>query len=120
MIAAGIGFRRDAPLASVLEVFLAASHRTPPVQVLASTEAKIATPQMRDLAAHLNLPLRAVDVAGLDTPTKSARIEGLMGTGSLAEAAALAAAGPGARIIVPRMISTDGTATAAIAEGPSP
>ncbi|RDW13157.1 precorrin methylase, partial [Paracoccus thiocyanatus] len=35
----------------------------------------------------------------------------------LAEAAALAALGPGARITAPRVTSQDGMATAAIAEG---
>jgi cobalt-precorrin 5A hydrolase len=35
----------------------------------------------------------------------------------VAEAAALAAAGPGARLRGPRAVSADGTATAAIAEG---
>ncbi|NNK15876.1 MAG: precorrin methylase, partial [Sulfitobacter sp.] len=36
--------------------------------------------------------------------------------GSLAEAAALAAAGPNARLVAARVVSGDGMATAAIAE----
>ncbi|HZV10809.1 MAG TPA: precorrin methylase, partial [Novosphingobium sp.] len=45
-----------------------------------------------------------------------ARMIARFGTGSLAEALALVAAGPGARLIAPRHISTDGMATAAIAQ----
>jgi cobalt-precorrin 5A hydrolase len=40
------------------------------------------------------------------------------GTGSLAEAAALAAVGENAHLLDRRVTSTDGMATAAIAEGP--
>jgi cobalt-precorrin 5A hydrolase len=40
----------------------------------------------------------------------------MFGTGSIAEASALVAAGPGARLRGPRAVSADGTATAAIAE----
>ena len=39
------------------------------------------------------------------------------GTGSVAEATALLAAGKGARLIAPRVVSSDGMATCAIAEG---
>ncbi|MHA6346914.1 cobalamin biosynthesis protein, partial [Roseivivax sp. CAU 1761] len=38
-------------------------------------------------------------------------------TGSVAEAAALAAAGPGARLLGPRAVSPDGCATCALAQG---
>ncbi len=48
--------------------------------------------------------------------TRSERVAERFGTGSVAEAAALAAAGPGARLVAPRVVSTDGMATAAIAE----
>jgi cobalt-precorrin 5A hydrolase len=48
--------------------------------------------------------------------TQSARVRERFGTGSVAEASALAAAGPGARLLGPRVISGDGLATAAIAE----
>ena len=40
--------------------------------------------------------------------------------GSLAEAAALAAAGPGATLVVNRIISSDGMATCAIAQSKEP
>ncbi|MCI2008387.1 MAG: cobalamin biosynthesis protein, partial [Acetobacter peroxydans] len=71
------------------------------------------------LAQAHGLPVIAVEdtaVAGIKTHTRSARIEALFGTGSIAEATALLAAGDGARIIVSRIVSPDGTASAAVAE----
>ena len=58
--------------------------------------------------------------AGIATPTQSQLITEKFGTGSVAEAAALAAAGPRARLITTRTVSQDRTATAAIAEGDGP
>ena len=49
--------------------------------------------------------------------TQSAKVAERFGTGSVAEAAALAAAGPGAQLLGPRVVSGDGLATAAIAIG---
>ncbi|WP_367113500.1 cobalamin biosynthesis protein [uncultured Sphingomonas sp.] len=54
----------------------------------------------------------------IDTPTRSTVSMDARGVGSVAEAAALAAAGPGARIVVARVISSDRMATCAIAQGP--
>jgi cobalt-precorrin 5A hydrolase len=56
-------------------------------------------------------------LAGIATPTQSERIKERVGTGSVAEAAALAAAGRRARLISTRAVSQDRMATAAIAEG---
>lgn len=74
--------------------------------------------QLHPLAVLLDLPLHIVDVTGIATPTRSTRIEALYGTGSVAEAAALAAAGPGARLSAPRRVSACGLVTIAIAEVP--
>ena len=49
--------------------------------------------------------------------TQSDKVAEHFGTGSVAEAAALAAAGAGARLLGPRAVSADATAVAAIAEG---
>lgn len=114
MIVAGIGFRKAAPLASLHEVV---ARLSPAPQALATLREKADQPQVRDLAAALGLPLLAVDVAGTDTPTESAAVRSRFGTGSLAEAAALVAAGRGARLIAARIVSQDGMATAALAEG---
>ena len=53
----------------------------------------------------------------IDTLTHSAISIDTRGVGSVAEAVALAAAGPGARIVVARVISSDRMATCAIAQG---
>lgn len=117
VIVAGIGFRRNAPLRA-LHAALAQLPRRP--DALATAAAKAEAPQIINLASELKLPLLTIDAAALaaqETPTQSARITARFGTGSLAEAAALAAAGPGARLIATRVTAPCGSATAALAEG---
>jgi cobalt-precorrin 5A hydrolase len=114
MRVAGIGYRDAAPLSSLRALLARAEAAGGPVHVLASPPEKIAG--LQALAAERGLPLRAVAVAGIKTPTQSPRILALHGTGSVAEAAALAAAGPGARITLARISAPDGMATCAIAE----
>ncbi len=121
MIAAGIGFRSAAPVASLqaaLTLAMAQGGLTP--QTLATAAAKATAPQITKLSRTLDLPLQGVDVAGMITPTQSLQSLQTYATGSVAEAAALIAAGPGARLIVRRVTSPDGMATAALAEGPDP
>lgn len=72
---------------------------------------------LQPLADALALPLRIVPVQGVVTPTQSTRVQARFGTGSVAEAAALAGAGKGARLVVLRVSSGDGMATCAVAEG---
>jgi cobalt-precorrin 5A hydrolase len=84
-------------------------------QALATLPAKAGHPALVQLALRRGLPLRAVEVRGVATSTRSARIEQMHGTGSVAEAAALAAAGPGARITVARITASDGMAACAMA-----
>jgi cobalt-precorrin 5A hydrolase len=77
---------------------------------------------LASLAEGLAVPLILIepaDVKGVETPTRSAASLTAYGTGSVAEAVALAAAGPGARLISTRIISVDGQATCALAEGVS-
>jgi cobalt-precorrin 5A hydrolase len=86
---------------------------------LATLSKRADHPAFQALAQAHGLPVIAVEetaVAGIKTHTRSARIEALFGTGSIAEATALLAAGDGARIIVSRIVSPDGTASAAVAE----
>lgn len=47
--------------------------------------------------------------------TQSPRLQARYGTGSVAEAAALSAAGPGAQLLQPRRVADDGSATLAVA-----
>lgn len=88
--------------------------------LLATAADKAETDAFRKLAADLGLPVRGIDGTTLSvqrTRTQSPVSLHARGTGSLAEAAALAAAGPGARLLIGRQVSADGMATCALAEG---
>lgn len=117
MIVAGIGFRKSADIDALRDAFVrAGGHRA---TAIATAKDKSEAAVLQALAAETRLPICAVEVsvlAGQAVQTRSARVTALYGTGSLAEAAALAAAGPGAKLIVARVTSADGTATAALAE----
>lgn len=117
MIVAGFGFRSGATLAALQDALLRAGGPEG-VTHLATLATK--AHDLGPLAAVLGVPVVALDpgaVKGVQTPTQSDRVEAMFGTGSVAEAVALAAAGNGARLRGPRAVSADGTATAAIAEG---
>src|SRR5690606_5238640 len=109
MRVAGIGCRADAPLAALQAALDAAEAQAGPVDALATIAAR--GPHLAPLAGLRALPLHLVAVEGIATPTQSPRILALHGTGSVAEAAALAAAGPGARIVAVRHVSPCGQAT---------
>lgn len=111
---AGIGCRSGAPLEALREALALAEAQGGAAQALATIAAR--ETETRALADAACMPLYLVPVAGFATPTHSPRIKALHGTGSIAEAAALSAAGPGARITVPRVVSACGRATAALAE----
>jgi cobalt-precorrin 5A hydrolase len=117
MIVAGFGFRSGVTLAALRDA-LASAGGPQGVTHLATLAEK--AEGLGPLARALDLPVVALDpeaVRGVPTLTQSDRVEEMFGTGSVAEAAALAAAGQGARLRGPRAVSADGTATAAIAEG---
>lgn len=119
MKVAGFGFRRDVTVASLREALIAAGGAEG-LTAVATVIDKAEVGALTRLAGELGLPIRAVPtdmLAGIATPTQSGRINEAFGTGSVAEAAALAAAGRDARLVSTRVVSTDRTATAAIAEG---
>ena len=119
MIVAGIGYRSGATPAD-LEAALALTGVTP--DALASLESKAVGP-LAALATSLNLPLVSLtedQIMGTRTLTCSPRIKARFATGSLAEACALTAAGPAARLTHPRVIGPRGRVTVAIAEGSTP
>ncbi len=110
---AGFGLRAGAGLASLRAALdLAACG---PLSAIATIPERADT--LRPLAEELGLPLRIVRVQGVVTPTQSTRVQARFGTGSIAEAAALVAAGRGAVVVVKRVASADGMATCAVAEG---
>jgi cobalt-precorrin 5A hydrolase len=119
---AGIGFREAAGIDS-LRSALTSAGGTDGVMALATAAEKAEARALVALATELHLPIRAIApdaLAAVETLTRSERVAARFGTGSLAEAAALAAAGPTARLLGPRAVSADGMATAAIAEGDGP
>jgi cobalt-precorrin 5A hydrolase len=119
MKVAGLGFRRDVSIDSLREA-VAAVGGARGLAALATVSDKAGTAALKSLAGELGLPIKAVPaeiLAGVTTSTQSELIKARFGAGSVAEAAALAAAGPHARLISPRIISRDRMAAAAIAEG---
>ncbi len=117
MIVAGFGFRATATPASLRDALdRAAAGRE--VALFAAAEDRAPA-----LAAALGRPVTPVPAAALaDQPTLTRSPAALAArrTGSLAEATALAAAGPGARLLGPRALSADRRAACALAESPPP
>ena len=118
---AGIGFRAAADLASLQEALQKALEAAgnAPVDALVTESAKSREAVFQELAQLMRIPglgIRKDELEQMITPTQSELIQDRFGTGSLCEAAALAAAGPAARLVATRVISADGMATAAIAE----
>lgn len=122
MIVAGFGFRKAATMASLQDALRLARHRhgrDVTIACLATVADKAATAPFRTLALSLDLPTHAIDSGALTaqhTLTRSKASQSARATGSVAEAAALAAAGHGSCILVARVISPDGMATCALAE----
>lgn len=115
MIVAGLGFRKGVSAESLR----AALRLVGRPEVLATAAGKEGEPGLRRLAAELGLPVIAVphDRLAAQGIEGSAKSMAIYGTGSVAEASALAAAGPGARLIVGRKTGPDGMAVAALAGG---
>lgn len=119
----GVGFRDEAIAQSIGEVMAnVAAHAAMPgiTSVIAVLEDKAAHPGLLAAAQAAQLPIATVTAEAMrqaDTrvTTRSERVEKHHGVGSVCEAAALAAAGIGARLVVPRMVSADRHATAAAA-----
>lgn len=115
---AGFGFRAAATPASLHDALARAGGAARALAALAVPADKAGAPCLVALAQALGAPVVAVSPEALraaPTATASARVIALRGTGSVAEAAALAAAGQGARLAGPRAISTDRLATCALA-----
>jgi cobalt-precorrin 5A hydrolase len=122
MIVAGIGCRKGTPAADISaaigDALACAGLATQALDLIAAPEFKRGEHGVAAAAAALGVPLvlvadAALEAAGARTQSHSERVLALMGVPSVAEAAALAAGGPTARLIVPRM--TVGVATCAIA-----
>lgn len=118
MIVAGFGFRAGADVSSLKDAFMRASEGRA-VQALSTASDKASSEAFVVLARALELPILAVDPADMsrvDTPTQSSKSQAARETGSVAEASALSAAGPGSTLLTQRVISADRYATCALAQ----
>ncbi len=121
IIVAGIGCRRGAAAAAIEAAIATALARAglskPQLDALATAAFKADEPGIAAAAQARGVRLVLVAQGSLeragDLATHSRRVTELVGVGSVAEAAALAAAGDGARLIVPRVVV--GEATCALA-----
>jgi len=128
VIVAGIGCRKGASAAQIDAAIEAALQRAgrplARLDLMATAESKRAEEGIAAAASARGLRLVFVDQAELEIAsargaTWSSRVLALAGVPSVAEAAALAAAGPRARLILPRIVV--GPVTCALAsteEGP--
>jgi cobalt-precorrin 5A hydrolase len=122
-IVAGIGFRHATPPAEILALVAQACDAAglPRARLarLATAGDRAGEPAIRAAAETLGCPLDAVPPEALiavdaDVPTRSHRIEASRRIGSVAEAAALAAAGPGATLLLRRIASAGATCALAL------
>ena len=115
---AGFGYREGATMTSLREALAEADGTLP--DGLAVPADKAAALCVRELAVELNLPLYSVPADAMrraETLTMSKKVMEKRGTGSVAEACAVAAVGPNAHLEGPRKVSPDRMATCAIAHG---
>ena len=122
MIVAGVGCRKGASAddigAVIGDALARAGFPATALDLIAAPELKRGERGIVVAAAALGVPLLLIpkaelEAAGARAQTRSERVLALTGLPSVAEAAALAAAGPQARLVVPRIAA--GTATCALA-----
>lgn len=125
MIVAGVGCRRGAPAldieAAIRAALAGAGIAANALGAIATIAAKHDEAGIETAAAHFGVNVVLVSdaelkAAGPRTETKSERVLALTGVPSVAEAAALAAAGPSARLISPRLVIGSATCALAISE----
>jgi len=127
MIVAGVGCRRGTPAPDIEAVVRAALSQAglavDALDAIATIAAKHDETGIATAAAHFGVdvvlvPDSDLKFAGERTETKSERVLALTGVPSVAEAAALAAAGPTARLLAPRLAIGGATCALAMA-GPA-
>lgn len=125
-LVAGIGFRRntgsDEIAALITRALGQAGYDGTALAAVATAADRAGEPAIAEAAAGFGLspwPVGPTDLEASDARvvTRSTRIETLRRVGSLAEAAALAVAGPESRLVLPRIAS--GGATCALALRPN-
>lgn len=123
---AGLGCRAGATAEAVLEAFAAALDRCAltrdSIDALAADSAKSCEAGIRALAEALGVPLIVVGAREMRSAadrafTVSERVVALKGVPSVAETAALAAAGQASRLLAPRVATPTVTCAIAVGEG---
>jgi cobalt-precorrin 5A hydrolase len=123
MIVAGVGCRKGVQPGEVKAVILAALERAgvdvSALDIIATINSKSRERGIEVAASVMRVPLVLVTPADLVSvsmrvATRSERTQALVGVPSVSEAAALAAGGPSARLIAPRIVV--GPATCALAQ----
>ncbi|WP_194834798.1 cobalamin biosynthesis protein [Nocardia sp. XZ_19_369] len=106
-LAVGLGLRSgthaDSIVAAVREVL-----GDNPISCLATIDRRMGEPGLRDAAAELGVSVQgysAAELADVPVPNPDARIATAVGTGSVAEAAAILAAGHGTLVITKRIVA---------------
>lgn len=126
MIVAGVGCRRNATSEAIeasIEAALAACRLDrSELSALATAVDKGGEPGLREAADRLSLKIVLVAEADMAFAagrafTLSQRVLELKGVPSVAETAALAAAGPGSRLLAPRVSNREASCAIAIGEG---
>jgi cobalt-precorrin 5A hydrolase/precorrin-3B C17-methyltransferase len=127
VLALGVGCERGAPaaeLSALARAALAEAGLSPhAVACIVSLALKAAEPAIHALAEELGRPARFIDAATAAAqaerlPSPSPVVEAAVGVPGVAEAAALAAAGPDGRLLVPKRKSA--RCTVAVALAPTP
>ncbi|HDZ45613.1 hypothetical protein LCGC14_0097280 [marine sediment metagenome] len=113
---AGFGFRSEATLESLAQALDQLTKQYCAIDKLAAASSML--PLVEELGQLRYIEVIAVadsELPTVTTLTHSVQSLQARGTGSVAEAVALLAAGPGATLLGPRVISADRQATAALA-----
>jgi cobalt-precorrin 5A hydrolase len=125
MIVAGIGCRKGVQAREVAAVILAALERADlavsALRLIATIDSKRGEQGIEAAATAMGVPVVLMSGGDLVTAsrraaTRSARVQALVGVPSVAEAAALAAGGPAARLLVPRIVIGPATCALAVTE----
>ncbi len=90
---------------------------------VATLDAKVNEPAIVELAERLGVGIVAFDaplLASVEVPNPSEIVRDAVGTPSVAEAAAVVAAGLGSRLVSTKTVSATGDSTVAVARRPSP
>lgn len=115
MIVAGVGCRRDCPAEDIVALVRRATASAGcAVSALAAPDFRSDERGVQSAAATLGLPLTLVDRDALAAAqsrcvTRSMRVEHATGLASVAEAAALSAAGPASVLLMPRIAGARAT-----------